>query len=139
MGEVLVNHMYSGDYLENGNLGHEVINLFKCDNGNHYIYAMSAGDYDTKSHYKNIEKVILVRNVDQYKAEILGIADVEEDIFASQVLEPQKYTMLPSVQELVENDFMNQKNPDGSDKDVRTLARIDTYKSVHCQRRREIS
>lgn len=138
MGEVLVNHMYSGDYLENGNLGHEVINLFKCDNGNHYIYAMSAGDYDTKSHYKNIKKVILVRNVDQYKAEILGIADVEEDIFASQVLEPQKYTMLPSVQELVENDFMNQKNPDGSDKDVRTLARIDTYKSVHLAQKKYI-
>ena len=93
MAEVLVNHMYSGDYLENGNLGHEVINLFKCDNGNHYIYAMSAGDYDTKSHFNNIKKVILVRNVDQYKAEILGIADVEEDIFAAQVLEPQKYTV----------------------------------------------
>ena len=56
--------MYSGNYLETGNLGHEVINLFKSDNGNHYIYSMSAGDYDTKSHDNSIKKVILVRNVD---------------------------------------------------------------------------
>ena len=54
MNEVLINHMYSGNYLESGNLGHEVINLFKSDNGNHYIYAMSAGDYDTKSHVNSM-------------------------------------------------------------------------------------
>ena len=84
MNEVLINHMYSGNYLESGNLGHEVINLFKSDNGNHYIYAMSAGDYDTKSHVNSIKKVILVRNVDQYKAEVLGICDVEEEIWNCQ-------------------------------------------------------
>ena len=83
MTEVLINHMYSGNYLETGNLGHEVINLFKCDNGNHYIYAMSAGDYDTKTHNNSIKKIILVRNIDQHKAEILGICDVEEEIFLS--------------------------------------------------------
>ena len=54
MNEVLINHMYSGNYLESGNLGHEVINLFKSDNGNHYTYAMSAGDYDTKSHVNSM-------------------------------------------------------------------------------------
>ncbi len=131
MAEVLVNHMYSGDYLEDGNLGHEVINLFKCDNGNYYIYAMSAGDYDTKSHYKSIKKVILVRNVNQYKAEILGIADVEEYIFENQLSLHQRYIMLPSVQELVKNDFMNPKNKDGSKKGEHLLERIKTYSSVH--------
>ena len=122
--------MYSGDYLERGNIGHEVINLFKSDNGNHYIYAMSAGDYDTKRHFNTIKKVILVRNVDEYKVEVLGIADVGEEVFASQVPEPSKYTSLPSTSEL-RNGFMNCKNPDGSDKDEKILQRIETYKRVH--------
>ena len=131
MKEVLINHMYSGDYLERGNIGHEVINLFKSDNENHYIYAMSAGDYDTKRHLNTIKKVILVRNVDQYKAEILGIADVEEDVFASEVDNPDNYIMLPSVKDLVENDFMNPNNSDGTLKDFKTLQRIESYKKVH--------
>lgn len=131
MDEVLINHMYSGNYLESGNLGHEVINLFKCDNGNHYIYAMSAGDYDTKNHTNSIKKVILVRNVDQYKAEILGMCDVEEEIFASEVDEPSKYKMFPSVDELVNNDFMNPYNSDGTIKDKNTIHRIETYKRIH--------
>ena len=131
MNEVLINHMYSGNYLESGNLGHEIINLFKSDNEKHYIYAMSAGDYDTKKHFNTIKKVILVRNVDQYKAEILGICDVEEEIFASEVDEPNKYKMLPSVAELVNKDFMNPNNLDGTRKDRKTLRRIETYKKVH--------
>ena len=131
MTEVLINHMYSGNYLETGNLGHEVINLFKCDNGNHYIYAMSAGDYDTKTHNNAIKKVILVRNVDQHKAEILGICDVEEEIFASEIDEPNKYTMFPSVNELINKDFMNKNNLDGTPKDNKTLYRIETYKKIH--------
>lgn len=124
--------MYSGDYLERGNIGHEVINLFKSDNGNHYIYAMSAGDYDTKRHFNTIKKVILVRNVDEYKVEVLGIADIAEEVFASQIPEPSKYISLPSTSEL-RNGFMNCKNPDGSDKDAKTLRRIETYKKVHEQ------
>lgn len=131
MNEILINHMYSGNYLETGNLGHEVINLFKSDNGNHYIYSMSAGDYDTKSHDNSIKKVILVRNVDQYKAEVLGICDVEEEIFASEVDEPNKYKIFPSVDKLVNKDFMNPNNPDGTPKDKKTLQRIETYKKVH--------
>lgn len=131
MREVLINHMYSGDYPKTGNLGHEVINLFKSDNGNHYVYAMSTGDYDTKSHYNSIKKVILVRNVDQHKAEILGICDVEKEIFASEVDEPDKYKVLPSVKKLVDEDFMNPNKRDGTLKDKKTLHRIDTYKKVH--------
>ena len=92
---------------------------------------MSAGDYDTKSHVNSIKKVILVRNVDQYKAEVLGICDVEEEIFASDVEEPNKYKMFPSVDELVNKDFMNQNNLDGTPKDKKTLYRIETYKKVH--------
>ena len=33
---IVLNRMYVGNYLNN-NLGHEVINLFKADNGNYYI------------------------------------------------------------------------------------------------------
>ena len=42
--EILLNRMYSGDYLTTGNnIGHEVINLFRCDNGKNYIYVLSDG------------------------------------------------------------------------------------------------
>ncbi|MBQ5777031.1 MAG: hypothetical protein IIW06_08615 [Bacteroidaceae bacterium] len=34
---IVINRMYVGDYLSE-NLGHEVINFFKADNGRHYIY-----------------------------------------------------------------------------------------------------
>lgn len=35
MKEIVISGMYSGEYLD-ANLGHEVINLFKADDGKHY-------------------------------------------------------------------------------------------------------
>lgn len=129
MGEVLINHMFNGDYLKE-NIGHEVINLFKSDNGNHYCYAMSAGDYDTKRH-SVITKVILVRNVDQYRAEVLGIADVDEEVFRNQLDAPDSYITLPSVDQLVKGHFMDEVDSNGIKKPATKLSRIRCYRSVH--------
>ena len=41
--EILLNRMYAGNYLNDDyNIGHEVINLFKDDNGRNYIYVLYA-------------------------------------------------------------------------------------------------
>lgn len=40
--------MYVGDYLSD-NLGHEAINLFKADNGRHYLYLNSSGNLPDES------------------------------------------------------------------------------------------
>ena len=40
--------MFTGDYL-NDNIGHEIINLFKDDNGENYIYLCKDGKYDIKN------------------------------------------------------------------------------------------
>lgn len=54
---IIINKMYAGKYLETGeNIGHEIINLFKSDNGKHYIYLNSQGTIATK--YINGAKII---------------------------------------------------------------------------------
>ena len=40
---IVLNRMYVGEYLSD-NIGHEVINLFKADNGRHYLYLNSRGN-----------------------------------------------------------------------------------------------
>ena len=47
MKEIVISRMYSGEYLD-ANLGHEVINLFKADDGKHYIYLNHDGRYSNK-------------------------------------------------------------------------------------------
>ena len=130
MEELLINHMFNGKYLEKGNIGHEIINLFKSDNGKHYIYVMSGGDYSIKDHYGTIKKVLLVRNVDMHRAEVLGKCDVVEDIFSKSINNPKEYIMIPSVEKL-KNGFMNETDEFGNLKDKNTINRIRTYINTH--------
>lgn len=58
--EILINKMYVGRYL-NDNIGHEVINLIKSDNGKNYIYVNPYGSMD-KKHNNKIDTILLVRN-----------------------------------------------------------------------------
>lgn len=45
--EIIINKMYSGDYLLQGNnIGHEIINLYKADDGKNYIYLNPIGTVD---------------------------------------------------------------------------------------------
>lgn len=74
MSEILLNIMYAGAYIENDNIGHEIINLFKSDNGKNYIYAMPYGTV-AESHNDKIKSVLLVRRCSANTLEVLAKTD----------------------------------------------------------------
>ena len=60
MGEILINQLFAGAYLQEGtNIGHEVINLFRDDNDENYLYITPMGN--VKGH--NVDKVLFVQNI----------------------------------------------------------------------------
>lgn len=65
--------MFTGDYL-NDNIGHEIINLFKDDKGENYIYLCKDGKYDIKN--EEPDYVIQVRRPHNttHTLEIINIA-----------------------------------------------------------------
>ena len=74
---IILNRMYVGDYLGE-NLGHEVINLIKSDNGNHYIYINAYGTVNEEFYRRDVETIkndviLLTRHVN-----ISGIKDTVE-------------------------------------------------------------
>ena len=72
--EILLNLMYAGEYLENkDNIGHEIINLFQCDNGNNYVYVLPWGMMG-KQHNDKIDAILLARRHTSSKIEILAKA-----------------------------------------------------------------
>lgn len=75
---IVLNRMYVGDYLET-NLGHEVINLFQADNGNHYIYLNSTGNF-AKEHGGKIGYMLFVKYYDKGLVEVIGMATGLEEI-----------------------------------------------------------
>ncbi|WP_243108047.1 PD-(D/E)XK nuclease family protein [Clostridium sp. JN-9] len=59
--EIIINKMYVGAFLSEGdNIGHEIINLYKADDGKNYIYLNSQGTIEL-SHGENKITVLLVR------------------------------------------------------------------------------
>jgi hypothetical protein len=67
--------MYAGEYLANSNnIGHEVINLFKDDNGNNYIYVCPSGVI-SKEHNGKVEYILLVRSVGNNTMEVIAKTD----------------------------------------------------------------
>lgn len=73
--EILLNIMYTGTYLEdeNANIGHEIINLFKADNGNNYIYILPYGSM-SKKHNDKIKSILLVKRCSSKIIEIIAKA-----------------------------------------------------------------
>lgn len=74
--EILINQLFAGKYLQEGeNIGHEVINLFKDDEGNNNLFITPSGY--VKNH--DLEIIIFVRNVSERRTvEVIGLA---EDIY----------------------------------------------------------
>ena len=70
--EILINQLFAGKYLEEGeNIGHEVINLFKDDNGYNNLYITPSGS--VSGH--DIEAVFFVRNTSKRTTvEVIGVA-----------------------------------------------------------------
>ena len=84
--DIVINRMYAGDYLSN-NLGHEVINMFAADNGNHYLYLNAKGNFDKKRH---IGYMLLVKYAGNRKVEVLAMAKNLEMAPGADASLPQK-------------------------------------------------
>ena len=85
---IVLNRMFSGSYLDE-NLGHEIINLFLCDNGNHYVYLNDDGTFD-KSYCGGIKTVVFVEDRGKNTVKIIGKADVVDDVFAKEIYDGDK-------------------------------------------------
>ena len=73
--EIIINKMYVGAYLSEGdNIGHEIINLYKADDGKNYIYLNSQGTIKS-SHRRNSISVLLVRKFSPKIYKVLAKAE----------------------------------------------------------------
>ena len=68
---IVINRMYVGGYLES-NLGHEIINLFQADNGQHYLYLNSSGSF-ARDH-QDIDYMLMVKYAGKDTFEVTGLA-----------------------------------------------------------------
>ena len=75
---IVLNRMYVGDYLST-NLGHEVINMFQADNGNHYIYLNSRGNL-AEEHKGKVGFMLLVKYHTKGEVEVIGKAVGLEEV-----------------------------------------------------------
>ncbi len=67
--------MYSGNYLvEGSNIGHEIINLYKADDGKNYIYLNAQGSIDMSQHQDEIA-ILLIRRLAPRTYKILAKAE----------------------------------------------------------------
>lgn len=77
--EIVLNKMFVGSYL-NDNIGHEIINLYKDDKGDNYIYLQALGNFD-KKHSGKVDCVLMVRYIGDKTLEILSKATGLEEIY----------------------------------------------------------
>ena len=78
METIILNRMYVGSYLdESENIGHEVINLFKDDNGSNYIYLNESGAI-AKTYNDTVKAVLLVKYVEMGVFEVIAKAEGTE-------------------------------------------------------------
>ena len=70
--EILINQLFAGRYLEEGeNIGHEVINLFRDDEGNKNLFITPSG----RVNGHDLEYILFVRNISARKTvEVVGLA-----------------------------------------------------------------
>ena len=69
---ILIAKMYVGNYLNEGeNIGHEIINLFKDDNGKNYIFITPYGNVNN---INNIETVLMIGKTENGVTEIIAKA-----------------------------------------------------------------
>lgn len=86
---IVINRMYTGDYLDK-NLGHEVINMFTTDKGEHYIYLNAYGNF-AEVHKNKVGHILLVKNNSENEFEILGYATGIKDVYDAEDKFVDKY------------------------------------------------
>ncbi len=69
--EILINQLFAGNYLDEGkNIGHEIINLFKDDDGHNNLYITPSGHVNGH----DVEYVLFVRNISARRTvEVIGL------------------------------------------------------------------
>lgn len=75
---IVLNIMYNGKYL-NENMGHEVINLFKDDSGQNYLYLNPYGNFSANRNVKKMLMVIPVPKKNMF--EVVALATGLEEVF----------------------------------------------------------
>lgn len=71
--QILINIMYTGDYT-NKNIGHEIINLYKTDKDENYIYVSPYGRIH-KNRYSHVKTVLFARPAGTNMLEIIAKAE----------------------------------------------------------------
>ena len=72
-GVILINRMCTGTYTIN-NIGHEIINYFKANDGMVYIYISPYGSMSSK-HDNKIDTILLTSSLSNHKIEIIAKID----------------------------------------------------------------
>lgn len=85
--EIMLNKMFVGDYL-NDNLGHEVINLYQCDNGKFYIYTLAYGIPPKKA---NPGVIVFMKKTNGGKYEIVAKATGLTPLFPDGLKRPRDF------------------------------------------------
>lgn len=101
---IVLNRMYAGEYLSS-NLGHEVINMYRADNDNFYLYLNSHGNF-AKSHKGKIGYMLLVKYHSEGIVEVVGAATGLTDVFDpdTDAREKEMWEILESQQKYIENE-----------------------------------
>ena len=100
--------MYVGDYLST-NLGHEVINMFQADNGNHYLYLNAYGNFG-KSHFGQIGYMLLVKYHAEGMFEVIGKAEGLMDVEGADATLKQDYKAVnPSISK-AQTEYIEKEN-----------------------------
>lgn len=83
MKKILINQLFSGEYLKEGfNIGHEIINLFCDDNGNNYIFVTPSGIVNKH----NLESILFVQHIKAKKtAEVIMKAEGLTPVSAEEI------------------------------------------------------
>lgn len=77
---IVINRMFSGEYLRE-NLGHEVINLYQADNGNHYLYLLDDGEVGQNNKGK-VKWMLMIKHIDTAKHKVVALAcGLNDDFF----------------------------------------------------------
>lgn len=95
--EILLILMFAGEWLDK-NIGHEIINMFRADDGDNYIYVNPYGTFQ-KSHSGKIKKILLGRYLKGRKmVKIIAKADDLEELV--DVSSPTRESQLKSCENI---------------------------------------
>lgn len=76
---IVLNHMFSGTYINNSNIGHEIINLYASDSGENFIYLCAEGKFNDKEYFPEYSiQVYRPDNTQPGVLQVISIAKIEK-------------------------------------------------------------